>query len=79
MNNDIFKSIKNKYMRDSQQYENMGAMFKASQPSNSLFNGGQSIKSNSLFDDDSAVGMSKMTDISNAVLQNKQIRLGIVQ
>ena len=67
-------------MRDSQQYENMGAMLKASQPSNSLFNGGQSIQSNSLFDgDDSAIGMSKMTDTSNAVLQNKQIRLGIVQ
>ena len=40
MNNDIFKSIKNKYLRDSQQYDNLGAMLKQSQPSNSLFNGG---------------------------------------
>jgi hypothetical protein len=33
-----------------------------------------------LFDgDDSAVGMSKMTDTSNAILQNKYIRLGIVR
>ena len=30
MNNDIFKSIKQKNMRDSQHYENLGAMLKAS-------------------------------------------------
>ena len=57
MNNDIFKEIKDKYLRDSQQYS------QADGPSIA-----QSCKSNSLFDVDEGpnnnLGMSRYTEAS---------------
>lgn len=65
LHNDVFKQIKDKYLRDSQQY--ISGEFNRSQESHSLFGRGNE------------TGIMSMSQVSQGMIHNSETRLGILK